>query len=293
MSTARSPLRRRRLMYFVQVNYDRNLGKNLGRIAYISHREEQLREGRTRPLYGIGERYRALRGDERAIKLAFCRDAEGLRRPVFFRLKLTVDDKAAQRFARFGPTTVERRMRDAADRLFRGVLRDAQGVFGVHQHGGLNRPSHPHVHVQLGPRFQDGTPIHISPERIAKLKLRWEHEVLRELDRQERRFVREPEQLIERLRQREKEREERPHSGRAGGWRAPVWLLQPYRPRRVVPGLDTRLPLALRSRVPGQEIAQNPERVVRRTVLNLAARALPKPFREALELGRTLTRIGR
>jgi hypothetical protein len=184
-------------------------------------------------------------------------------------------------------------MRDAADRLFRGVLRDAQGVFGVHQHGGLNRPSHPHVHVQLGPRFQDGTPIHISPERIAKLKLRWEHEVLRELDRQERRFVREPEQLIERLRQREKEREERPHSGRAGGWRAPVWLLQPYRPRRVVPGLDTRLPLALRSRVPGQEIAQNPERVVRRRVLNLAARALPKPFREALELGRNLTRIGR
>jgi len=40
-------------------------------------------------------------------------------------------------------------------------------------------------------------------------------------------------------------------------------------------------------------MAQNPERVVRRTVLNLAAKALPKPFREALELGRTLTRIGR
>ncbi len=279
-------------MYFVQVNYDRNLGKNIGRIGYISHREEELREGRTRPLYGIGERYRALRGDERAIKLAFARDAEGLRRPVFFRLKLTVDDKAAQRFARFGPTTVERRMRDAVDRLFRGVLRDAQGVYAVHQHGGLNRPSHPHVHVQLGPRFQDGTPIHISPERIAKLKLRWEYEVLRELDRQERRLVREPAHLAERLRQRAKEREVRPHSGRAEAWRALVWLLRPYRRRRVVPGLDTRLPLVLRSRGLGQEMAQNPERVVRRQVLILAAKALPKTFREAFELGRTLTRIG-
>jgi hypothetical protein len=280
-------------MYFVQVNYDRNLGKNIGRIAYISHREEQLREGRTRPLYGIGERYRALRGDERAIKLALARDAEGLRRPVFFRLKLTVDDKAAQRFARLGPTTVERRMRDATDRLFRGILRDAQGVYAVHQHGGLNRPSHPHVHVQLGPRFQDGTPIHISPERIAKLKLRWEHEVLRELDRQERRLVREPAHWTERLRQRAKEREERPHSGRAEGWRALIWLLRPYGRRRVVSGLDRGLSLALRCRGPVQEIAQNPERVVRRKVLNLAARVLPKPFREALELGRTLTRIGR
>jgi hypothetical protein len=280
-------------MYFVQVNYDRNLGRNIGRIGYISHREEQLRDGRTRPLYGIGERYRALRGDERAIKLAFARDAEGLRRPVFFRLKLTVDDKAAQRFAQFGPTTVERRMRDAADRVFRGVLRDAQGVYAVHQHGGWNRPSHPHIHVQLGPRFQDGTPIHISPERIAKLKLRWEHEVLRELDRQERRLVREPAHLIERLKERAKEREARPHSGRAEGWRALLWVLRPYRRRQVVPGLDTRLPLALRTKVPGQEIAQNPERVVRRKVLNLASKALPKPFREALELGRTLTRIGR
>ncbi|HXB53349.1 MAG TPA: hypothetical protein VN461_01095 [Vicinamibacteria bacterium] len=42
-----------------------------------------------------------------------------------------------------------------------------------------------------------------------------------------------------------------------------------------------------------QEIAQDPERVVRRKVLNLTAKALPKPFREAFELGRTLTRFGR
>jgi hypothetical protein len=117
--------------------------------------------------------------------------------------------------------------------------------------------------------------------------------VLRELDRQERRLVREPAHWTERLRQRAKEREERPHSGRAEGWRALVWLLRPYRRRRVVPGLDARLPLALRSRGPGQEMAQNPERVVRRMVLNLAAKALPKPFREALELGRSLLRIGR
>jgi hypothetical protein len=278
-------------MYFVEVNYDHSLGKNTGRIAYISHREEQLREGRTRQLYGIGERYRALRGNERAIKRAFGKDAEGLRRPVFFRLKLTVDNKAAQRFARLGPVTVERVMRDSVDRLFRGVLRDAQGVYAVHQHGGLDRPSHPHVHVQLSPRFQDGTPIHISPERIAKLKLRWEEEVLRRLDRQERRLVREPAHLATRLRQPARERALRPHSGRAEGWRELLWLLRPYRRRRALAGLHARLPV--RSRVPGQEIAQNPKRVVRRTVLNLAAKALPKALQEALELSRDLTRIGR
>jgi len=280
-------------MYFVEVNYDRNLQRNLGRLAYISHREEQLRGGQTRQLYGIGERYRALRGDEPAIKRAFVQDAEGLRRPVFFRLKLTVDDKAAQRFARFGPTTVERGMRDAVDRLFRGVLRDAQGVYAVHQHGGLNRPSHPHVHVLLSPRFRDGTPTHISPARIAKLKLRWEAEVLRGLDRQERRVIREPARLTTRLREPGRERGAKARTGRADAWRELVWLLRPYRRRRVLPGFGMRLPVAVRAKGPRQEMAQNPERVVRRAVLSLAAKALPKPFREALELGRTLTRIGR
>jgi hypothetical protein len=280
-------------MYFVEVNYDRSLQKNLGRVAYISHREEQLRGGQTRQLYGIGERYRGFRGDERLIKGAFRQDAEGLRGPVFFRLKLTVDDKAARRFARFGPLTVERGMRDAVDRLFRGVLRDAQGVYAVHQHGGLSRPSHPHIHALLGPKFQDGTPVHISPARIAKLKLRWEEEVLRGLTRQERRLVREPTRLTTRPRPEEREPESRVRQGRADGWRELVWLLRPYRRRRVPLALGERLPVAVRARVPGQEIAQNPERVVRRAVLNLAARALPKPFREALELGRTLTRIGR
>ena len=280
-------------MYFVEINYDRNVQRNLGRIAYISHREEKLRGGQTRQLYGIGDRYRVLRGDERAIKRTFMQDAEGLRRPVFFRMKLTVDDKAAQRFARFGPTTVERGMRDSVDRLFRGVLRDAQGAYAIHQHGGLNRPSHPHVHVQLSPRFQDGTPIHISPERIAKLKLRWEHEVLRELDRRERRFVREPARLMTKLRGPARERESKARPGRADVWRETVWRLRPYRRRRILPGFGLRLPVAVRAKGPGQEMVQNPERVVRRAVLNLAAKALPKPFREALELGRILTRIGR
>jgi hypothetical protein len=280
-------------MYFVEINYDRSLQRNLGRVAYISHREEQLRGGQTRQLYGIGERYRVLRGDERAIKRAFAEDAERLRGPVFFRMKLTVDDKAARRFARFGPTTVERGMRDAVDRLFRGVLRDAQGVYAVHQHGGLNRPSHPHVHVLLSPRFQDRTPIHIPPARIAKLKLRWEHEVLRGLDRQERRLVGEPARLTTRLRWPARERESKARPGRVDIWRELVWQLRPYRRRRVLPGFGMRLPVAVRAKGPGQEMAQNPERVVRRAVLNLAAKALPKPFREALELGRTLTRIGR
>jgi hypothetical protein len=182
--------------------------------------------------------------------------------------------------------------RRPVDRVFRGVLRNAQGVYAVHQHGGLNRQSHPHVHVQLSPRFRDGTPIHISPERIAKLKLRWEHEVLRELDRRERRLVREPARLTTKLRE-ARERESKARPRRVDVWRELVWRLRPYRRRRVLPGFGLRLPVAVRAKGPGQEMAQNPERVVRRVVLNLAAKALPKPFREALELGRTLTRIGR
>src|SRR2546425_9038392 len=116
-------------MYFVEINYDRSLQTNLGRVAYISHREEQLQGGQTRQLYGIGGRYRALRGDERAIKRSLADDVRGLRSPVFFRVKLTVDTKAAERFAGLGPATSERVMRDAVDRLLLRIAREARGGY--------------------------------------------------------------------------------------------------------------------------------------------------------------------
>ena len=208
-------------------------------------------------------------------------------------MKLTVDTKAAERFAGLGPATAERVMRDAVDRLFRGVLRDAQGVYAVHQHGGSSRPAHPHVHVLLSPRFQDGTSIHISPARIGKLKERWEHEVVRGLDRQERRLVREPERTATRLKQPWKKRDATAWPRGIEHARDLFWLLRSRRLRRFFPDLQKGPAGLLGVRSPDAELVQNPERVVRRVALSLAAKALPKPLREALELGRTLTRLGR
>ena len=57
---------------------------------------------------------------------------------------MTVDDAAAERFKRLDGLQSERLMRDAVDKTFRGTVRGAQGVFAVHHHGGIGRPSHPH-----------------------------------------------------------------------------------------------------------------------------------------------------
>jgi hypothetical protein len=52
---------------FVNVNFYTNAGKVGETVRYVAHREETLPEGCTRELYGIGQRYRGLRGDEAAI----------------------------------------------------------------------------------------------------------------------------------------------------------------------------------------------------------------------------------
>ena len=57
------------------------------------------------------------------------------------RFILTVDNRAAERFARLDGTATERAIRDAVQRTFRGAARDVQGVFAIHQHGGQDRPS--------------------------------------------------------------------------------------------------------------------------------------------------------
>jgi len=88
------------------------------------------------------------------------------RRPACFRFILTVDNPTAERFARLDGVATERAIRDAIQKTFRGAARDVQGVFAVHQHGGHDRPSHPHVHALLSPRLQNGAPIHFSPRAI-------------------------------------------------------------------------------------------------------------------------------
>src|SRR5258708_20481341 len=95
-------------MFFVEARYHRNPVRAAGQVRYIAHREEGLTDGRRRELYGIGERYRALRGDEPAIRRALREDARGLRNPPYFRFILTVDNPAAERFKRLDGPQSER-----------------------------------------------------------------------------------------------------------------------------------------------------------------------------------------
>jgi hypothetical protein len=196
-------------VFFVEARYHRDPGRVGVQVRYIAHREEGLTDGRAREICGIGARYRALRGDEPAIRRALREDGRGLRSPVYFRFILTVDNPTAGRFQRLDGHLSERVLRDAVERTFRGAARGAQGVFAVHQHGGMNRPAHPHVHALLSPRFENGMPVHLSPVRIQRVKERWEREVLGCLKRQERRLDRARDALNRALAIRPRERDER------------------------------------------------------------------------------------
>src|SRR5439155_15226474 len=178
--------------FFVEARYPRDrLG---GQVRYIAHRKEGLTDRQRRELYGIGERYRALRGDEKATRDGLRGDGRGLRNPVYFRFILTMDNPTAERFKRFD---------------VRGAARGAQGVFAVHQHGGRDRPAHPHGHALLSPRFENRMAVHISPVRIQRIKERWEREVLYALARQERRLDRPREALAHTLAPRRRDRDDR------------------------------------------------------------------------------------
>jgi hypothetical protein len=288
-------------VFFVEARYHHSPKRAADQVRYIAHREEGLRDGQRRDLYGIGPRYRAFRGDERVIRRALVEDARGLRNPAYFRFILTVDTRTASRFARLDGRLAERVLRDSVDKTFHGAARGAQGVFAVHQHGGEGRPAHPHVHALLSPRLQNGSPTHLSPRAILAVRERWEREVLRDLERQERR--------IEQVR----------HE------RTPVWALTPYRapeharqlplvratPRQRRPlgpvgafFLRTRRARRLaglgrrwRDRLlrPGTRLnalTRDPERAARRTTLRLAARLMPAPIRDALWILRGARSLG-
>jgi hypothetical protein len=280
-------------MFFVEARYHRDPDRAGGQVRYISHREEGLTDGQRRELYGIGERYRSFRGDERSIRKALRDDGRGLRNPAYFRFIMTVDNPTAMRFKRFDGHLSERILRDAVERTFRGAARGVQGVFAVHQHGGQDRPAHPHVHALLSPRFENRMAVHISPVRLQRIKERWEKEVLYGLERHERRLIRARETLAHTPPPRPRDREERSS--------LPLFPARP-RPRR-----DGQLELfatARRSlrlahgngwtpqwllfgrRRPRWE--QDPERAARRAVFRLASRAMPKAVRDALWLLRGL-----
>ena len=110
-------------VFFVEARYHRDPRRVSGQVRYIAHREEGLTDGRRRDLYGIGERYRALRGDEPAIRKALREDGRGLRKPVYFRFIVTVDNPTAERFQRLDGFLSERVLRDSVEKAFRGAAR--------------------------------------------------------------------------------------------------------------------------------------------------------------------------
>jgi hypothetical protein len=288
-------------VFFVEARYHRRPEKVPQQIRYISHREERLPDGQRRELFGIGDRYKALRGDEKAIERAFAENSRGLRRPVYFRFILTVDNRTAERFARLDDIATERVIRDAIQKTFRGAARDVQGVFAIHQHGGHDRPAHPHVHALLSPRLQNGAPIHFSPPAIERVKERWHTEVLRALQSHERRLIarlpgREliPLTPIRRRDMRSRqlplpfERWSRPR--RLGRQTLAFLRSRPSRRIERLLGRDADSALGLRNRT--LEVNRTPERAARRAALRLLSRALPGPLRNALWLTRGIASIG-
>jgi hypothetical protein len=278
-------------MFFVEARYHRDPRRAGEQVRYIAHREEGLTNGHSRELFGIGERYRAFRGKEPAIRKALRDDGRGLRSPVYFRFILTVDNPTAERFKPFDGRLSERVLCDAVEKTFRGAARGAQGVFAVHQHGGKGRPAHPHVHALLSPRFENRMAVHISPVRIQRIKERWEREVLSGLQRQERRLERTREALAHSPPPRQRDRDRRP----------PL----PLFPSRVASRRGNQLELFaaagnslqmaqgnrwvkqwLRFGRRGRRWEQDPERAVRRAVFRLASRAMPKPLRDFFSMSR-------
>jgi hypothetical protein len=284
-------------MFFVEARYHRDPRRAGGQVRYISHREEGLTDGRRRELYGIGERYRALRGDEPAIRKTLREDGRGLRSPVYFRFIMTVDNPTAERFRRFDGHLSERILRDAVEKTFRGAARGAQGVFAVHQHGGQDRPAHPHVHALLSPRFENRMAVHISPVRIQRIKERWEREVLSGLQRQERRLDRAREALarvpapVQRDRDEHRIQQVLPFRTASRRGSQLELFATARRSLRLARG-NGWVQRWLRYGRRGARWERVPERAARRAVFRLATSAIPKQMRDVIWLLRGLRGLG-
>jgi hypothetical protein len=286
-------------VFFVEAHYHHSPNRAADQVRYIAHREEGLRDGERRELYGIGPRYRAFRGDERAIRKGLVEDARGLRNPVYFRFILTVDNRTAERFARLDGRLTERVLRDAVDKTFRGAARSVQGVFAVHQHGGEMRAAHPHVHALLSPRLQNRNPTHLSRTRIASVKERWETEVLRGLERQERRLehARNERAPLQTLTPRWQGRVPQIDRAPATARRRPLgpiglFFLRTNKTRRLARVGGRWLDGLVRPGLRVNALSRNPERIARRMTFRLATALAPRPIREALWALRGLRGLG-
>jgi len=187
-------------------------------------------------------------------------------------------------------------LRDAIDKTFRGALREAQGVFAIHEHGGADRPAHPHVHALLSPRLQNRMSVHISPPRIQRVKERWEREVLAGLQRQERRLQR-MRQLVRPLPARPHDRDNRlpfqllpPRPGTRRTSQFELFNRAERAVRLVRAGTWTVRGLRLGRR--GSLWARDPEKAARRATFRLASSVMPRSIREVLRLLRGARTVG-
>jgi hypothetical protein len=161
----------------------------------------------------------------------------------------------------------------------------------------VGRPAHPHVHAILSPRFENMA-VHISPQRIQRVKERWEREVLAGLQRHERRLDRMRLEPAPRLPTRPVDREGRALLEALAVRRAPRWDSQIElfgRARRAVRVVAPEIALArqwLRFGWRGTRWERNPEKAARRATLRLASKAMPRGLREALWALRGLRAIG-
>lgn len=280
-------------MFFVHVRYHGlNAGVQTG-VRYISHREEGLPEGKTRTLHGIGERYKALRGDEKAIGRQLREDAVGLKDPRYFRMKLTVDDAAAQKLARLSPRGREWVVRDAVERTFRGTLRLAQGVFVIHEHGGVKRPfGHPHAHVHLSPLMANGQAFRrIPPRRLQALKERWEREVTTLATRMLEREGRGPRLPLRPLMVERRPRRKRPDPSKLQLVREGLLMLQRWRARGPLRELSPALDDASQARQLFRRVTTDPAQMLAREGLKKLVKALPDRVWAPIEIARLITRV--
>lgn len=280
-------------MFFVHVRYHGPTSSVQAGVRYISHREESLPDGKTRPLYGIGERYKALRGDEKAITQQLREDGVGLKDPRYFRIKLTVDDAAAQKLSRLSARGRELVIRDAVERTFRGTLRLAQGVFVIHEHGGVKRPfGHPHAHVHLSPLMANGEASRrIPPRRLQAFKDRWEREVTTLAERMLEREGRGPRLPLRALMVERRPRRRKRDPARLALVREGLLTLQRWRARGPLRELSPALDEALRARRLVRRITTDPAQMLAREGLKRLLRTVPDRLWAPLEIARLITRV--
>jgi hypothetical protein len=147
-------------------------------VEYITHREESIPGGRRRPLYGLGERFRAMPLEPTGAAAVLERDGARVPGARWYRLHLTVDDQRAALLQQLAPSRAESVLRVAVERTMRTVLPLAEGVYVTHSHSTLGRRfGHPHVHVHLSPRGRGGAAMRIDRRRLVGLREAWERAV--------------------------------------------------------------------------------------------------------------------